>query len=82
MLLEFLIFTFNGCGISVLILIVLEDALGDYNSISHKFGNRRVLILIVLEDALGGLSDSTWRLQAMQVLILIVLEDALGAHGL
>ena len=60
----------------VLILVVLEDAIGvqllTTTTISYS-----VLILVVLEDAIGEFSHFVL-FDLMCVLILVVLEDAIG----
>ena len=61
----------------VLILIVLEDALWDYENSNKSNRNFSVLILIVLEDALWEFYQIIEKLKLNFVLILIVLEDAL-----
>ncbi len=63
--------------LKVLILIVLEDALGAFADSFIGFKAVEVLILIVLEDALGDRIAEIPYIRSA-VLILIVLEDALG----
>ena len=69
---------FRASGIAVLILIVVEHALGAWRTmVRHK---RLVLILIVVEHALGEWLDMAF--SALIVLILIVVEHALGVRSI
>ena len=45
--------TSRGSTAHVLILVVMEDALGDTNVMTFVFKLNFVLILVVMEDALG-----------------------------
>ena len=62
----------------VLILVVLEDGLGECWCYFYLIWSSAVLILVVLEDGLGGGSGSVSRWRQHMVLILVVLEDGLG----
>ena len=60
----------------VLILVVVEDALGA-TSLGAEESSDIVLILVVVEDALGE-NQSKRIMNYFDVLILVVVEDALG----
>ena len=63
---------------SVLILVLMEDALGARSNRYHCLLRKHVLILVLMEDALGGPKACSSQ-QIIMVLILVLMEDALGA---
>ena len=64
--------------LSVLILVVMEDALGVLFFKDRVYN--RVLILVVMEDALRDKYQMLSIMEQIKVLILVVMEDALGDH--
>ena len=60
----------------VLILVLMEDALRDSETIMVECYNSTVLILVLMEDALRELPRSG-RSHVLFVLILVLMEDAL-----
>ena len=62
----------------VLILVLVEDGLGDQQYIPVKTLKRFVLILVLVEDGLGVLVLNTKQTIPQRVLILVLVEDGLG----
>ena len=65
----------------VLILVLVEDGLGD-TSTRWLHGDRGVLILVLVEDGLGDLNTLQKLTLSKTVLILVLVEDGLGAEHL
>ena len=63
----------------VLILIVMEDTLGD-NQLIKNLTTLEVLILIVMEDILGD-GKVKCKFHGSTVLILVLMEDTLGGFA-
>ena len=63
---------------TVLILVLVEDGLGDCIVGLMKCGRRSVLILVLVEDGLGEGSKMGATLFGSLVLILVLVEDGLG----
>ena len=61
---------------TVLILVVMEDALVRLQTNPKRFHLKKVLILVVMEDALVHDWRGSFR-ETFKVLILVVMEDAL-----
>ncbi len=61
----------------VLILVLVEDGLGDFKNHHSSNTLRIVLILVLVEDGLGELEGGILLPQS-RVLILVLVEDGLG----
>ena len=71
--------TRHGFGNTVLILVCVEDSVGD-NSKTFYYDKQGVLILVCVEDSVGvGVLFCIWC--AVCVLILVCVEDSVGGHG-
>ena len=62
----------------VLILVLVEDGLGELKRQSSENWVAKVLILVLVEDGLGVRSAYLKELEALNVLILVLVEDGLG----
>ena len=63
----------------VLILVLVEDGLGDLAALPNTTTPKRVLILVLVEDGLGAPNQGRMIFFAL-VLILVLVEDGLGAQ--
>ena len=62
----------------VLILVLVEDGLGEIDLAGNPLRDPTVLILVLVEDGLGALQKTYGFPIMMKVLILVLVEDGLG----
>ena len=69
--------TISGKESTVLILVLMEDTLGEWESYLDGMAIQ-VLILVLMEDTLGDNQAMDRNIRQRNVLILVLMEDTLG----
>ena len=76
--LDLIVYVFNSVFSYVLILVVMDVALGHFAAVTIDDSNGSVLILVVMDVALGRTSGESKTRRHQMVLILVVMDVALG----